>query len=331
MSKTVYENADVLLGNKDDRYFGNGYKNVIHDIYNVSITDTNVSAFTTIKYPKSWSRKNTSTDLVPHLSTIDATYIGLQLCEIFLITALVLDDNERNNVFIKKLKLKSGSLPLENLKEISTILSYKRNEKEDDEYDTHIFDGVVGNIHFYAELETEKFPFIKIGRIQYSDSYIVLGDLSERYYGNLFQRTIQNIENIKLDVIGVTASADISITNDFFERESCYGIDNNFLSDFSPSVIDCIVAIAQLSQVLIYDIDALDRKKSNTLWMRKINIDRRRESFESFHRSHISANKSIVLKMKDDNWRIFDMQGSFYNFTFNYSIAHKLPETETNK
>ncbi|GAB2023003.1 AvrD family protein [Pseudolactococcus yaeyamensis] len=318
------KDVDEILGDKEYRYFGNGYKNVHYDILNLSLEPEKITAFTTIHYPLAWSKKDTPKELVPHLSTIDAAYIGLQLSEVFLITLLDLKNILRNQMFIKTLHLKAKNGVLEDLSKVSCEISYSVVTGEP--YDKHQFSGQIGNIAFYSEIELPPCPVRPLVKKCYEEVDEILGDSQDRYFGRLYEHTKHYIKNIETDCDKFTSQADIHVENQVFNIDKHYGIDTFHLSNFQPSVIDCIVAIAQLSQVLIYEMDDLDRKNSQTLWMRNVKIDRKRVTESEYHPSSIQVEKSKMIKMRQEKWRMVDLEGKFFNYQFRYSLAHILPK-----
>lgn len=318
------KDVDEILGNKASRYFGNGYKNVHYDILNLLVENDAITAVTTIHYPLAWSKKDTETDLVPHLSTIDATYIGLQLSEVFLTLQFDLDTLARNQLFIKTLHLKAKQGVLEDLnKVVCKVIHFVVSGTS---YDCHQFRGQIGNIEFYSEIEMRTYPSTNLLSKSFETVSEILGNPKERYFGILYKQTQHSITNIETDGDLLVSKAEIVVKNEIFDSNNHQGLDTAHLSNLTPSVLDCIVAIAQLSQVLIYEMDDVNRKNSNTLWMRKVKIDRKRVTQPIFQPSSIKVEKTKVVKMRQEKWRMVDLEGAFYNYNFQYSLAHILPE-----
>ncbi|WP_460058916.1 AvrD family protein [Pseudolactococcus yaeyamensis] len=321
-----FKDIDDILGDKATRYFGSGYKQVTYDILELILADDIISATTTIHYPLSWSRKDNETELVPHLSTIDATYIGLQLCESFLTQQFGLALVSRSDLFIKRLHLKAKNGVLENLSQVACKIEHSVNSGV--LYDEHKFSGQIGNIVFYSEIEmptnlnTNK-TFLSH---HFRDVAEILGNPASRYLGEMYRQTQHKIKNIETDCDNLISKAEIEVSNQIFDFNYHQGLDATYLSNLTPSVLDCIVAIAQLSQVLLYEMDDLNRKNSQTLWMRQIKIERHHASQDMFQPSMIKVEKSKVIRMKEGKWRMVDLAGTFYNYNFQYSLAHILPE-----
>ncbi len=111
---------DEILGLGEKRYFGAGYKQVKHDICNIHIDPERkrFNAEVSIYYPTNWSNKETSKELKPHLSTIDAYIISSQLVEAFISYCKILTKSEIKNSWIRKLSIKSGKTSINDLHNI---------------------------------------------------------------------------------------------------------------------------------------------------------------------------------------------------------------------
>ncbi|GHU38273.1 hypothetical protein FACS1894193_12290 [Bacilli bacterium] len=325
MKTNFFKDIDDILGDKATRYFGSGYKQVTYDILEITFADDIISATTTIHYPLSWSKKDNKTELVPHLSTIDATYIGLQLSESFLTQQFSLELVSRNELFIKSLHLKAKNGVLENLNQIACKIVHSVSSGV--LYDCHKFSGQIGNIVFYSEIEmpTNLNASKTFLSHQFRDVAEILGNPKARYFGDIYRQTQHTIKNIETDCDNLISKAEIEVSNQIFDLKH-HGLDASYLSDITPSVLDCIIAIAQLSQVLLYEMDDLNRKSSQTLWMRQIKIERKRIGQEISKASLINVEKSKVVRIKEGKWRMVDLAGTFYNYNFQYSLAHILPE-----
>lgn len=100
----------------------------------------------------------------------------------------------------------------------------------------------------------------------------------------------------------------------------------------SYSAVDAFVSTLQLGQALLYSLDNIQRKESNTLWMRSTEILFPPEDPLKFFSSHALRvdleNPRIVIK-DGKKWRlgtIVTKQGS-KDINIKCSVAHQLPAT----
>jgi hypothetical protein len=96
----------------------------------------------------------------------------------------------------------------------------------------------------------------------------------------------------------------------------------------SLSILEGIVALAQLAQVLIYEVDGLDRSRSNNLWLRRATMTRLNpdEPKASSAEATVSIERTNRLRLRAGTWRTFDLIGEFPGFVASAALAHQLPE-----
>src|ERR1700738_3999369 len=84
----LLHSIDDYLGPAKNRFFSRGYQRADYEVYNLTVIpegagDAGATAGANLRYPADWSQKN-GTDLRPHLSTVDALVLGVQLAELHL-------------------------------------------------------------------------------------------------------------------------------------------------------------------------------------------------------------------------------------------------------
>jgi hypothetical protein len=102
-----------------------------------------------------------------------------------------------------------------------------------------------------------------------------------------------------------------------------------FGGHYSPSVtmVDCLLSLAQLTQVLIYRLDGIERSRSNTLWVRTLEMESRtpyQPVLSSFTAS-LAVTKTKTLRLRGGTWRTFTVSGQFQGIHFRSTVAHELP------
>jgi len=94
----------------------------------------------------------------------------------------------------------------------------------------------------------------------------------------------------------------------------------------SDLVVDAFVVALEVGQILLYELDRLDRADSNTLWMRQTELQ-----WTSHGSAPIPAEATItivnprVLNRGTERWRTADIRGDVYGITARCAIAHRLP------
>lgn len=330
-SKFLCHSIDDYLGDSKTRFFGMGYRRVVYDIKNIDIQfdhsendHPKLTSLVSVKYPLDWSKKK-DTNLRPHLSSIDTLILSTQFCEIFLKHSFQFDSFNCKKMWLKSLKLKSGITPQEDLDNIPAKIIWKSTSKLqlNDDTMTSIFDCQIGKMEARCEIEHPVAEIIcKNGC--YTSPTDILEPSNSRYYGDLFKLRGQSLQNISYDSENQTASAKVKLNIPEFYH-SVNGIDGYYQP--SATHVDCFVVHLQLAQVLMYELDNINRKDSETLWMLRTEIEAPTpiKNFQSNYDATTRITSNYKLKVRNEYWRYVDIEGDFAGIKIKCSLGHKLP------
>lgn len=328
-----FKSIDDILGEGDQRFFSAGFKKVLHQVgtINVDINENGqgyVTAKANVFYPSSWSKKTEDTDLKPHLSTIDALVLAVQMNEVYLNHMYGLDENQRKKMWLRRFVMKAGSTPQEDLTDFTIETRHLETKNVIGSLYGYIsiFESKVGTIKVRCEIEHEMGERQTEGAF-FSNIEEILGTSVSRYFGTGYKLRKQIIEDVVIDNKTQRAEALITIEQSEDEELVNEGLEAYYRS--SLSAIDCMTSVAQLGQALLYTLDNIHRSKSNTLWMRQVIIERKNpnESCTPFIASTQVA-QSKLLKIKGNIWRTSELTGTFKDFDLRYYVAHELPVNE---
>lgn len=318
-----FASIDDMLGSREKRFFGVGFRKVHHELKEIRVGERWVEAQASVMYPSDWSKKSENEELRPHLSSIDALVLSIQLNEIYLIHRFGLDEQEREKMWLRRFVMKAGSTPQENLSQFDVRSEHLETKSSPDARGGHlsIFEAQIGTIKVDCEIEHG------LGEENAQSGFYptgdeILGTPDGRYYGNGYRYPIQRIENVAIDIDKQSAKSMVTIEQTDAEQKQ--GIEGFYRP--SVSMIDCMTIIAQLGQALLYQLDNIHRSESNTLWMKKIVMESKRpdQAYDAFAAStHII--KSKLLKVRGGTWRSSDMFGQCQGIHVHYTVAHELP------
>ncbi|WP_242855855.1 AvrD family protein [Ruminiclostridium josui] len=295
ITNEVYETIDELLGDKDKRYFSSGFKNVKHLFNDISISlfRNELTAKCSAIYPENWSIKENGTVLKPHVSTLDILVFAFCLNTLFVSHIYQLNNTQIDDMWIKKVTIKAGSNPEYNLEEIDIHTNFLGTSKTDDVRYNSVFSNEIAGFNVVIEIE-HFINSITTEDIYYS-SMNCAGSTIAGYCRQLVDKNkIYDLSNIYIDKNSQSLYSNVNI------RKTEAISDNNIYS-----IIDLFACASQQMQALIYRIDNIERKCSNNLWMRKVNIEYKKpiSTLKSFRQS-VSISKSKILSMKGSIWRI---------------------------
>ena len=316
IAPTQYPDIDELLGNKQDRYFGQGFKQVDHQLINQSFNTVNrqLTADIRIDYPAHWSRKGLY-PMKPHLSTIDAMWLNCCACETLLAACYKLT---AGNIppLIRRVDMKAGTQPLENLMAIP--LSVKLNEThrrgEFRRFQSH-FQARIGGMILDTVIEHDG---------QWRDSPLPaeldFQTTADKPYSRQCHRATRSDTSHDLTQLAFSDNDDQVRAN--YSSHSASPDGTEFLAP-----IEVILVLGQLAQALIYRKDGLSRDTSDTLWMRSVVL----ENTTHFHaqgdsEANVWLDWHRTLKKGGESWRVFRLQGTLGSSRGLFSLAYRLPE-----
>jgi len=314
------EGIDIILGPSEGRFFSNGFRKVEHEFTPTHVAFENglprVTFAVRMTYPSDWSIKP-GKELNPHLSTVDAFVISVQLAELLLICHHV----DLKRTWIAQAIFTVGSEPQPVDRPIESQAYLVAPPSETPAGVGWTVSCAVGSIRVQMRLVSATLPAktVRTGDFVVDDE---LGDGETRFYAHGYRTRTHHIDNITFgDDTSMTAR--VSVTGG---GSSMIGLE----SGFGPTVsmLDCILAQAQMSQVLLFSLDGLTRDQANTMWMRRIDLEAStpfRPNLGPFWAQvHIAATQ--ILNLHGHPWMTATFEGSFAGISSSYKVACQLPE-----
>jgi Pseudomonas avirulence D protein (AvrD) len=332
----LLDDVDDYLGPGETRFFARGYQRStyrVHDLEAVSGPQERMArARVDVSYPEDWSRKGTDGDLRPHLSTIDAYVLAVQLAELELAHRTG-HDPQAGAAVVRRITLRAGGAPVEQLHGIPVHAVHLSTGDPRTTVGTpgssgsrvqlSTFECGVGGFRVRCELEhpVPPDPLQRTGTTRFAGLEDVLGDPAARFHGHGFTRRRHRIGDVHADVGARTAYARVTFTTQPGPGE---------LPGVTP--IDGFVVNLQLAQVLMYELDGIARSESNTLWMMQTVLEQRTDASPIVqgvgHPVTLALAAVRQLPLRDALWRIVDLQGALDGVSLRSSFAHQLPQRE---
>ncbi|POX64077.1 hypothetical protein C3492_06715 [Streptomyces sp. Ru62] len=324
---------DDYLGPSETRFFSRGYQRAGYRVRDVVVTpadapDAGARATVDVTYPADWSRKKDGTDLRPHLSTVDALVLGVQLAELHLAHGYGLDGAARTRMRLRKVVLRAGGAPQEELTDIPLAARLVRTEELPGPSARHlsVHDCTVGNLRVRCEIE-HGIATRTVEEARHESLEKALGPGTERFWGEGFKNRRHLIRDVRVDLEALAARADVHFAPEpDAGREGIEG-------DTQPSVslIDAFVVNLQLVQVLMYELDSISRAESNTLWMMQTVLEAPEDGFPVPDRPHapVVAEAALtgkrLLPLRGGIWRSVEIKAGLAGVRLRCGFAHELP------
>lgn len=326
----TYASIDELLGDGRERFFSHGYRSTNPQLRDVAVSHTppvsTLTARASLDVQGIWSVKGSSGQ-TPHLGTTDVLVLASRAAEILLASrysAAILAD-----AYLASIVISGGSSPVEG--SLAQLECHATLQTVPDGSTSALRCSVASMTATleiaHAKAESTQSPHESVSELD------LLGRASTRLYGELWAQRQLSIEKIRLDLDEGVAAGQLSLRElsaVVGARSDRTGLEAAFSHELAA--IEYFVATLQLGQVLLYELDALDRAESNTLWMRTTRITLSHPTARAARASAAGLqaqlrNSRVVLK-EGASWRCADVAGSFDGGTVVSSVAHRLP-TET--
>jgi Pseudomonas avirulence D protein (AvrD) len=334
----VLRSIDDYLGPCEQRFFSRGFQRAEYEVRDLAVAVDEqgageVGGAVDLRYPADWSKKKDGVDLRPHLSTIDALVLGVQLAELHATTAHQLDAAARRAARLRKITIKAGTAPQEELHGVPLAARLQRTKPDTEPgWVRSVYDCAVGALQVRCEIGHRSGPH-RPGETGYGSLTDALGPGEQRYYGEAFKQRRHTIEDVTVDTGSWTAQAVARFRSGPGAQPAPEGVDGG--TQPSVSLIDCFVVNLQLAQVLLYELDALRRENSNTLWMMQSVLSAAEVPqplalpLAPAEPEPLPARTSIVgkrlLPLRGGTWRSVDLEGRLGGVELRCAFAHELP------
>lgn len=323
-----YENVDDRLGPAEKRAFGAGFRRSSHTTGRVRVEGGRVEARAGVHYPADWSSKG-GVDQLPHLSTVDVLVIGAQLAELAIARSHGLDAEQRGAMWLRDVRIRAGRVPLEEGLDDFAVSAVLVDTGDEDVivpgFRISTVDAQVGPLRITCVVEHPPSAGTGAGLdAPGEDSLdVMLGDPGARYYGGGYRAVRTSVGALKVDrsTSGATATATVRVG----DHPAGEGLDG--FRQPSVSMIDCFVTGLQIGQVLLYELDAVDRAHSQTLWMRQTTWEVASPAPVRPGPVAVRAaleNVRLLERAADDRWRTADITTRMAGLSMRCSVAHRL-------
>ncbi|MCZ7459564.1 AvrD family protein [Streptomyces sp. WMMC940] len=339
-------NVSDYLGAPERRFFGEGYKRAQQRLTGVAAHTAPggpatgegapvVTATAAVDYPADWSRKGT-VDQKPHLSTIDVLLLGVRLTEELLGHHRGLTGAELRDSWIRRARIKAGAVPVEDGLSgfpVSARLGAE-TASPDPGRTVSVVDATVGALTVRVELDHPDVHRGARAGTAGADSGpepgTAPGQPLRRPFGDGCKKRRQSIEDVVVGAGRDTATAVVRL--DAWDEASGPGEGTEGGHQPSAGLIDAFVVALQLGQIMLYELDQVDRADSHTLWMRstlfEASTPHRPLATPEGGPLPVTAelrNATVLRNRSGETWRRADIVAELSGVGVVCSVAHRLP------
>lgn len=315
----VVTSIDDILGPSEQRYFGEGYKRTQYEC-NINYDTDFAQGLVSVAYRTDWSQKKTQSRR-PHLSTIDAFLIAGRVSYAIIKRHYQLSAHQSSQAWIRHVSIKAGAEALEDLDAVRLSAQLLDTSSSQDS----LF-GTLTRVK--TKLDSMEIEVIidHEAKADHSQSVVSFSDEDEYFNSDFRLRHCHLANNTFCDAI-------CAVSSDLLFQ--CPGKPSTGAMGHYPNalmMVDWLTCFAQLSQLVMYRLDKLDRNETHNLWMRSVTvttpypiIPRRK------HTLTLRSMKNSLVKKKDSSWRLATVNGSVSGhpeFNLTAKLCHQLPQGE---
>lgn len=320
-----------VLGDAEQRYLGGGFRGVQQRLHRIAVQGAagggaTVRAALSVTYPEGWSAKSGQASRLPHLSTVDALLAAVQLAEVMLLDVLHLPPAARPWVWLRRVVIRAGTSAVNDLEdiqirgELADVRQHENPLLSSSALFTMRF--TVGALRVELELVALQAQACSLTRTHH-DVEEVLGGRADRYFGEGFKSDQIVIgDGLLIDEFTIRVPVSKTSHQEFVDIGSSYAS--------IPTFVNCVLGQAQISQLLLYSLDDMDRSMSENLWMRQVEMVSQGPQChpESDFDSTVRVARTRLLPLGERPWRVTDFVGRFGPISSRYNLAHALPASK---
>ncbi|WP_405791540.1 AvrD family protein [Streptomyces sp. NBC_01506] len=324
MHRPLHASIDDVLGPRDSRFLGEGFKRVEHALSHLAITPGadgagSIEATAHLTIPGLWSRKGDQSPR-PHLSTIDAMILAAQLTGLYAAHTLGLPPHA--HFAVRQLDMKAGSRPDEDdLQEFPVSARLVSTGPGGEQGPATTMDCRIGSLsaRVHAVHGTGHGPTRSSHVYDRADE--LPGPWNDAPYGIAHRARKQLLTQVGVSTRGPgdpTASADVTLP----------GHRAGQIPHGTPAtMIDAFAAVLQLGQVLLYTLDGVDRADSANLWMRRTRVTTGTPPGPAHGpaRATASLERARLLPSQAGTWRTAEVTGALHAVRIQAGVTHLLP------
>lgn len=301
-SVTSVADIDELLGPAAGRFFGSGYRGTDPRLLSLQGCGPDqphrweASGRAAVRIGSLWSTKGEARP-TPHLSTVDAIVVAQQVCTRFgSLPAGPGPDRGR----LTRLRIAAGDTPTEQDFENLPVRAVRQDDPDGG--------------------STELTVTVASMRVNVRTAAGTPARGTDRWDEAPYARRALRLEDVRVGGPGGNAAAVLSSSDLSWPRDG--------LEDVAGwTLTDCFVAVLQLGQVLLYELDGLSRSSSDTLWMRQTTITVDPPSRPVARPTPVGARleRARVVPRGEETWRCADVTGRIGTVEVRCAVTHRLP------
>ncbi|ROP41814.1 AvrD family protein [Saccharothrix texasensis] len=308
------EPIDALLGARDRRYFGNGFRQGVVRLRRAGRSfgvggDSRFVGLGTVGYSAPWSVK-ASGPQNPHVSTIDAYLLAISAASSLLGPRGTGADQPLGAAWVRRCAIKAGGAPIEDGLDRIPVSATWAHASTDPAARVLQVSVTVGSMLVTVDVDPG-------GGVRAPSAV----DRPRTY-----RTTVSDLVDVEVAPGSAEVSATVHYSTGQGEEDLFQEIESRYPE--SLTFAEAFADMLQLGQVGLYAMDGLARADSDTLWMRNTLFEATSPFRPRVQGDRVTAEirSPRVVTMRGRRWRIATLRSRRASMALSCSVAHALPE-----
>lgn len=313
---TAWPTVDDYLGPASGRFFGEGYRHTCPRLRDLAVTHrggaSTLDAHGSIHSSHAWSTKD-RTPQRPHLATTDVIALTAQAVGALLASRFT--PQTAADSLVTDVSVSASTVPLEDDLDRFDVSAGMETATPDGV--EHRYSAQVGPITVTGSV-VRPLAIESLADLVAPSGIGDAGDCDAHVYGARLALRRQRLMDVRLRDGRVTALSTITESAD---QVPAHGLEASAQPAYTP--VDVFVATLQLGQVLLYELDGLEREASDTLWMRRAEVRTTAALTTAAPRPvEATLERSRIVRREASAWRLADVVGRLGPYRVRTAVAH---------
>ena len=303
---------DELLGNSNERYFGDIFRSFYIDIQSLKlIGDSELSGTFSAEYLGPLRPRAEA----PHLGSIEYLTLALRLTTHSLNQLGRISIADTDRAFLRSYKLHSKDSLGMGVHTFHCRMLHSKADMESMQGSSSLFEIRLGDTHIHIEVDHR-------GGMRYSslpEAETIPWNM-EQLHSIGYKCSDMELIPLEMDLQQQEITARVS-NRYLFPENSLHGIGS---ARDALLATDATRVFGQLMQVLLYEMEDSDRQRCPNIWLRKMELQSERPLFTGKARAKVTFEHIREIQKGNTYWKLVSLSGSVGNFIGKFEVAFEV-------
>lgn len=311
MLSILNTSIEHILGNPEERYFGNGFRFFSIDLKNIEFFPNIIEGQAIVKY-NGPPRPHGDT---PHVGSIEFMTFSLRICSYAINRLCRINIADTNRAFLKKYSMQiCNSLAIGTHNFTCKVLSTSPNTSSLQGYISQVEIQFENNVKIKVTIDHRGYSTHR----SLPENEIIDINL-DQLHSHGYKSTEINFSPLDINLDTRTIATEVFYKH-LLEENTFIGLGsarNNLL----PT--DAFRIYGQLMQAYLYQLYNYDRTICQNIWLRKMHMTQERPYFKEKIKASVFFEDIRTITLDGTVWKLIKLNGCVGNYIGSFQVAHK--------